>query len=307
MARRFALGPRRAQPDPSPSRMQAVTMLNTLQPIVVTIFLTIASSLASAQERLPYQLAYRLVAQEGDAATQDCRHFQGPSGYHSSTYPSTPSTACTIVVEYYCPEDPDDGHEILGWQADNRQLGHTHTNDGRDIGSWSPVTSPGPIATTYDVPENALSLVTTVVGINTCTLPVDFKVAVQEPGLQRLLSGTHYNVVGETSSHPSNHWGLAALNTKLVTLADSVAAKYPTQKLKYNDMGLIWGGLFDIGPPTYGDFWQPPHNEHRKGRNADVAILLSQAKEDHFKAKAAELNLIVLEETLHPHYHLSLP
>ncbi|MBI4654020.1 MAG: hypothetical protein HY752_03400 [Nitrospirae bacterium] len=39
--------------------------------------------------------------------------------------------------------------------------------------------------------------------------------------------------------------------------------------LGINDMSLVWGGLFDIGPPI-GFFWSPPHKSHRKGTSVDI-------------------------------------
>jgi hypothetical protein len=36
-------------------------------------------------------------------------------------------------------------------------------------------------------------------------------------------------------------------------------------------MSLIWGGLFDIGPPPSNSaFWSPPHRSHRIGTSVDI-------------------------------------
>ncbi len=42
-----------------------------------------------------------------------------------------------------------------------------------------------------------------------------------------------------------------------------------TETVYVNDMSLPLGGLFDIGPP-YGQYWHPPHGDHRTGRAADI-------------------------------------
>lgn len=89
------------------------------------------------------------------------------------------------------------------------------------------------------------------------------------PSLQALPSGSNYQLVGSTGSHPTNHYGTAVANNGLVNIASAYAAQYPGSTLNYNDMSLERGGLFDIGPP-YGSHWQTPHVEHRFGRNCDV-------------------------------------
>jgi hypothetical protein len=93
-------------------------------------------------------------------------------------------------------------------------------------------------------------------------------VAVQ--GLVALSPGANYNLVGQTTTHPANHFGTPTANASLVAIANQYAAAFPgNSPLNYNDQSLVQGGLFDIGPP-FGALWASPHLEHRLGRNCDV-------------------------------------
>jgi len=82
--------------------------------------------------------------------------------------------------------------------------------------------------------------------------------------LQLLADGDHYNLVGETTTHPINHYGTSNLNSILITLADTAYAD-STYILQYNDMNLINGGPFDINSN-----WDTPHQTHREGSNVDM-------------------------------------
>ncbi len=86
-------------------------------------------------------------------------------------------------------------------------------------------------------------------------------------GLQALPSGTGYVLDGRTSNHSSNHYGTASVVRALPNIATEYRKIYPNAVLYYNDMSLIYGGLFDI----YGN-WDIPHELHRLGRNVDMPV-----------------------------------
>lgn len=97
--------------------------------------------------------------------------------------------------------------------------------------------------------------------------------SVQVPGLVELTtSSASYSLVGSTTTHPGNHFAKQNVINSLIAVADQYFVEVG-QQLLFNDMSLVWGGLFDIGSvpscPTC-PFWAPPHNFHRTGRNCDI-------------------------------------
>jgi alpha-tubulin suppressor-like RCC1 family protein len=78
-----------------------------------------------------------------------------------------------------------------------------------------------------------------------------------------------YKLIGETETHPSNHYGTASFIAKLQRLAADYHARWPElEVLCFNDMSLIRGGVFD-----FQNTWAPPHAEHQIGKNADLRTL----------------------------------
>lgn len=73
-----------------------------------------------------------------------------------------------------------------------------------------------------------------------------------------------YNLVGETSTHPSNHFCQEGFCQKLVTLGDAYLNQWDLS-LAYNDSSLLKGGVFDVN-----NDWMTPHSEHDFGVNQDV-------------------------------------
>ncbi|MGH9788516.1 MAG: hypothetical protein ACRD4U_07435, partial [Candidatus Acidiferrales bacterium] len=89
---------------------------------------------------------------------------------------------------------------------------------------------------------------------------------VQVAGLTALGAGGSYALIGATASHPNNHFGTLTFNARLSNLAAAYHNEFPElDVIGINDMSLVRGGLFDIDV-----FWQPPHDQHRLGINADV-------------------------------------
>ena len=83
-------------------------------------------------------------------------------------------------------------------------------------------------------------------------------------GLVPLVQRATDTLIGATSRHPVNHYGIGATVDRLNVLADSVYARY-RRRLFYNDLSLRFGGRFDRDTN-----WAGPHDEHRTGRDADV-------------------------------------
>lgn len=74
----------------------------------------------------------------------------------------------------------------------------------------------------------------------------------------------NFILVGDTSSHPYNHYGKSPFLDSLKQLALDYGGRW-NRNLAYNDSSLEWGGIFDIS----GN-WSPPHSTHREGTNQDV-------------------------------------
>ncbi|GIV17625.1 MAG: hypothetical protein KatS3mg022_3060 [Armatimonadota bacterium] len=96
------------------------------------------------------------------------------------------------------------------------------------------------------------------------------RVRVRVPNLQDLSPGEGYTLVGITATHQSNHWAASDVITNLQSIARDFRIECGSQSgylaLNYNDISLIWGGLFDIRAD-----WTPPHHEHRRGREVDFS------------------------------------
>jgi hypothetical protein len=152
--------------------------------------------------------------------------------------------------------------------------GHDHDSASRPKGTFQPVsgsTGTSGLNTTYTSPEPSGIIDITITGTapdGTALIPSTFTIGVQIDGLTSLGAGTNYILVGATANHGDNHYGTASLNGALVTLADSYAAAFPNNKLAYNDMSLVTGGVFDISGG-----WAPPHASHRMGVDCDVRFV----------------------------------
>lgn len=73
-----------------------------------------------------------------------------------------------------------------------------------------------------------------------------------------------------------------------------------------NDMSLPWGGIFDLGLSYGGWWWNPPHQTHIFGVNADMPFqyLGTSTQRERFRTIALDLGASVYTEG--NHYHLGL-
>ena len=87
------------------------------------------------------------------------------------------------------------------------------------------------------------------------------------------------------------------MNGSLVSLADSYADAFPNQRLAYNGMSLVDGGLFDIS-----GMWAPPHSSHRFGVDADLRLVpVAQRRRLRQLITAAGISTVIVEGN---HWHL---
>lgn len=87
-------------------------------------------------------------------------------------------------------------------------------------------------------------------------------------GFTFLLSSQDYDLIGETASHPSNHYLTPSAKSALLSAIEQYNNDPLTSNtVAINDCSLVWGGLFDIFAN-----WQPKHDNHRLGTNADFRV-----------------------------------
>lgn len=191
----------------------------------------------------------------------------------------------------------------IAHQPEANSGGHQHDDPSRPKGMFQPAsgnTGTNGLSTTYTSPEISGIIDVTVTGTDpngNPLVPATFTIGVQIGGLISLGAGANYQLVGQTATHPDNHYGTATMNATLVSLANSYAAAFPGQTLAYNDMSLVTGGLFDIGAG-----WTRPHASHRLGNDADLRFPpVNQRRRARQLIYASGITLIIVEGD---HWHL---
>jgi len=130
--------------------------------------------------------------------------------------------------------------------------GHQHDDPSKPKGTFQPTsgsTGTSGLSTTYTSPEVSGLIDVTLTGTDpngNPLIPTTATIGVEVDGLVSLGPGANYQLVGQTATHPDNHYGTGTMNSTLVNLANSYAAVFPGQTLAYNDMSLVTGGLFDM-------------------------------------------------------------
>ena len=181
--------------------------------------------------------------------------------------------------------------------------GHDHHNASRPKGAFQPAsgnTGTSGLPTVYTSPEISGVINTTITGTapnGTPLIPGTFTIGVEIPGLMTLAPGTNYNLVGATAAHGDNHYGTPNFVGSLIFLADAYALAFPTQRLSYNDMSLVAGGLFDISGA-----WSRPHASHRFGTDLDLALVpVAQRRRVRQLINASGISTIIVEGN---HWHI---
>lgn len=199
-------------------------------------------------------------------------------------------------------------HVCLKYKTNVSISGHEHSAPPLPITGNPPCVSNIPggkkIYWYFKVPEYSGEITFTATASGACVGPVSDTLTVKVPGLANMPAGWGYELTGWTSAHPNNHYG--KLNN--ITSLQNIAREYKTlfqddHALNYNDMSLVWGGLFDIGPP-YGIFWQTPHIEHRLGNHVDIGIVPVEHQPQLIEIMCKYAYAYLVEKTP-PHYHLS--
>lgn len=163
------------------------------------------------------------------------------------------------------PQHINSGGHVASNHTGTRPLGKLARVDG--------VTgSNGCFTTTYSPPH--ISGIIGVTGTITGT-SVGADILVRVDGLFSLGTGPNHRLIGQTTSHPDNHYALGVVNQSLKQIAADYRSEfYPSgnipddQKVAYNDISLEFGGKFDLG-----NKWENTnsrHGEHREGINCDV-------------------------------------
>lgn len=219
------------------------------------------------------------------------------------------------MVDVYTGRIVPDAYVWLRLTAMPYSGGHDHHDSGRPAGTYdryegSTGRDGWQFKVTYTAPEVSGNIQTYV----TCTSPYGycysgiFTTEVKTAGLVPMPNGLNYDLIGSfgmpnvTSQHVSNHYAAPSFVGKLVYLADLYYLQY-LAKLKYNDISLQWGGLFDID-----NNWQSSprgHWEHRKGISVDVDYVYVPAarrKKVLDFLKDAGIDGVITEHTTHWHF-----
>ena len=181
---------------------------------------------------------------------------------------------------------------------------HDHDDPSRPLGRFEPASgnsgSDAIFETTYFSPEvsGVVSLTATGVGPQGQIFgPLNLTIGVRVPGLKDLGTGANYDLVGQTAIHPVNHFGTPRFDGKLVKVANLYAAAFPGNKLRYNDISLPLGGIFDLNAK-----WLPPHASHRFGVDIDIGLVpASQIRVLAIIIKGAGISTRLVESN---HWHL---
>lgn len=181
----------------------------------------------------------------------------------------TTSTVTVHVVHEVTGDPIRDTTVYMSASGLANQGGHIHTAGTRPVGTFSPssgkTNTNGYFTSTYTAgvvggADNVRARCGDDSG--------GYNLSIAVPGLGELPPGDNYTLTGATSTHPYNHYGTNATRLALVSIANHYHADFPgAGALRYNDMSLVKGGLFDI----YAD-WAPPHDEHRAGTNCDLSM-----------------------------------
>jgi hypothetical protein len=248
--------------------------------------------------------------------------------------------------------------------------GHSHTAPGRPLGGITPSAT---VTTDDDGTATVIYTAAIVAGEEHITVKKSgeadapqaaLDITVRVADLTALGAGTGYSLIGQTATHPDNHYGTAgaisayqAVGTSWAAIPETVTSLVeaiqearkqpnapapptggplltnahlaallllPTQAaldllsnaqlaqviqavsnwptLGYNDMSLVYGGVFDINAT-----WAPPHITHRVGTNMDFRLSNMGALHQLVVEPLMEgQGLNVLHENA-AHWHLTAP
>lgn len=129
----------------------------------------------------------------------------------------------------------------------------------------------------------------------------DRVIRVRHKGLASLPPSSDYLLIGQTATHPDNHYANAAMNSFVTRLAREWKARLANEPiLQINDISLEHGGHFD-----YKANWSGPHKQHIFGNDVDIHYV-GAAHERKFAAMVRRLGNVRWQSVHNNHHHISL-
>lgn len=242
--------------------------------------------------------------------TQAVSAFLIPPQADVFVHPSLPNSPRTVDINVYCslfgvpiPDCDITNNEPV--PAEPNTGGHMHGDGDRPLGTLMPMQgntgSNAALTVTYTAPEASGVIRVSGTGYHPLYGPFSgsFTIGVWVPNLARLVPSptNNFDLIGQTTSHPDNHWGTASLLGSLVRLANTYANNYPGSRLAYNDISLQYGGLFDIGAG-----WGTPHRSHRLGTDVDLRLVpVNRRQALRQLITSSGISMIIIEGN---HWHL---
>lgn len=212
---------------------------------------------------------------------------------------------CTIAIDQHQAVAFSGGHEHHNGSRPKGRLSDVSGNTGGAVGFSTTLTAPevsGVIsfAVTYGFPAlpPKLPAPTTVTSV--------YATRVEIPGLVPLPPGSWTPYGAVSGQHADNHYGTPSMNGVALLLADAYALAFPGEKLRFNDMSLVQGGLFDVYGDNLARIWKTPHGSHRFGEDMDIGLVPAERR---FRLGEL-LKMTDLDRVLEPppltHWHLRL-
>jgi hypothetical protein len=161
---------------------------------------------------------------------------------------------------------PESGGHVHGVDTDPNRTGTIGVS--QDYAIPSPTDSQGSVSFALQAPPASGTVeISASCDDRSCIQIGQSSTDVKVSGLVSLPPSGNYILVGQTPTHPDNHY----LTPQAVAKAQTLAAVwrkglYWLPVLAYNDASLVWGGRFDYRDAD----WLPPHSEHTTGVVIDV-------------------------------------
>ena len=218
-------------------------------------------------------------------------------------------TATLTVTVRRCGGEPARGETVhFRLEREEGSGGHRHpapqaSQHAGALGTLDPATcvtdDNGRCRVTYTAPEAAGTIRITAEVDGARSDPQT--VTVRLEGLVPLPAYPGLELIGETDTHPFNHYGTPRTVGALFRVGEMWSLIYPNNRVGINDMSLEWGGLFD-----FRSTWAPPHQLHRRGENVDVRIRdKPQKQRDDLGKIINDEGCRIRPESDPPHWHLT--
>lgn len=151
--------------------------------------------------------------------------------------------------------------------------GHNHGLPGKPSGTIAGGTTnaAGELKSPY-LPSEFAGIYTLEASCDGCSNKATLDITVRVPDLVALgpdsQSPARYTLIGETTTHPVNHYfSTAAIQAFYGLLRVFQSPELNWGALGINDSSLVWGGRFDIGAG-----WSGAHHEHLEGDEVDISF-----------------------------------